>query len=235
MIILAIDSSAKSVSAAVLTDGKLTGECFINNGLTHSRTLLPVIESLLKQSDISVDNVDALAVNTGPGSFTGVRIGVATVKGLAFSGGKPCAAVSTLESMAYNFTDENCIVCCVMDARCNQVYNAFFKSENGIISRITDDDALSIDELKEYIINKIMPLNMTVYLAGDGAEIVYEKIKELPVILPAENRRYQRAYGTALAALYNNTFIEPDKLVPFYLRPSQAERELKSKNKENQL
>lgn len=230
MKILAVDSSAKTASVA-LTDGtSLISECFVNAGLTHSKTLMPMVDNVLTQADMKIEDVDVLCVNAGPGSFTGIRIGVAAVKGLAFAGDKPCAGVSTLEGCAYNFTDENCIVCVSMDARCNQVYTALFRCENGMVTRICDDKAVSVDDL--FI--ELSAFDEKIILAGDGAGICFDSFNGRlhNVVLASENRRYQRAYGAALAALNNNMFINSSELVPFYLRLPQAERELKLKKGE---
>jgi len=223
--ILAVDSSAKSASVAVTENGRLISECFVNNALTHSRTLMPMIDNALSQADMSFNDIDALCVNVGPGSFTGIRIGVAAVKGLAAADNKPCAGVSTLESIAYNFADENCIVCAVMDARCNQVYTAIFRCNGSEIIRICEDKAVSIGELGE----ELSEYNEKIYLAGDGAEICFKAFSEKleNIVLPAENRRYQRAFGVALAAEKNNNFTDSALLAPVYLRLPQAERELK--------
>ena len=229
--ILSIDSSAKTASVAVTDGNKLVSECFVNAGLTHSRTLMPMVDNALSQADFKIDDIDAFCVNAGPGSFTGIRIGVAAVKGLALASSKPCAGVSTLEAAAYNFIDENAYICVSMDARCNQVYVALFKAENGVITRLCDDYADSVislaDELKKYSDKPII-------LAGDGAEICFGFMKDNPnVILSSELRRYQRAYGAALAAQANaELFTDSSLLAPVYLRLPQAERELKLK-KEN--
>lgn len=227
MKLLAIDSSAKSASAAVFSENKLLSECFVNVQLTHSCTLLPMIDNALKQAALEISDIDCFAVNSGPGSFTGIRIGVSVIKGLAFRENKPCSGVSTLESMAYNFTDENCIVCCTMDARCSQVYCALFRIKDGKVERLTEDDALSIEELG----SKISSFSEKIYLAGDGASLCFNSFgKNNPyIVLPAENRLYQRAYGTGLCALERNLFTDSSQLVPSYLRPPQAERELKNK------
>lgn len=225
--ILAVDSSAKSASVAVTDNGRLISECFVNNGLTHSRTLMPMVDNALTQADMTLGDIDALCVNAGPGSFTGIRIGVAAVKGLAAADNKPCAAVSTLESIAYNFVDENCIVCAAMDARCNQVYTAIFRCNGSEISRICEDKAVPVDELGE----ELSAYNEKIYLAGDGAEICFkafsDKLKN--VVLAGENRRYQRAFGVALACEKNNNFTDSALLAPVYLRLPQAERELRVK------
>lgn len=226
MKILAVDSSAKTASVAVTEGENLISECFVNAGLTHSRTLMPMVDNALSQAGVKIDEIDAFCVNAGPGSFTGIRIGVAAVKGLALCGDKPCAGISTLESAAYNFIDENCLVCVSMDARCNQVYTALFRCENSNIIRICEDKAISLDELCE----ELSSYDEKIYLAGDGAEICYnafgEKLEN--VVLSGENRRYQRAYGTALAAIRNEkSFASSAELAPVYLRLPQAERELK--------
>ena len=230
MKILAIDSSAKSASVSVSENGHLISECFVNAFLTHSKTLMPMVDNALRQADMTIDDIDVFCVNTGPGSFTGIRIGVAAVKGLAQSGSKLCAGISTLESIAYNFLDKDCVVCAVMDARCNQVYTALFECINGEIQRLCEDKAIPIDELAE----EISKINSTVYLAGDGAEIFFNASKDKlsNIKLSSENRRFQRAYGTALAAEKNKTFIDSSLLAPFYLRLPQAERELKLKKGE---
>ena len=229
--LLAFDSSAKSASVAVVDDGRLISECFVNVGLTHSATLMPMTDNVLSQADLKIEDIDALCVNVGPGSFTGIRIGVAAVKGLAFKHDLNCAAVSTLECMAYNFADENCYVCSTMDARCSQVYTALFECKDGNVKRLCDDKAISISELKD----ELSKLDGKVYLAGDGAEICFNNFgNELSaVILAGENRRYQRAYGVAMAALDKNEFIDSALITPVYLRPPQAERELKLKLKED--
>lgn len=231
MKILAVDSSAKSASVAVSENGRLISECFVNNALTHSRTLMPMVENALSQADMSLKDINALCVNVGPGSFTGIRIGVAAVKGLAACDEIPCAGVSTLESIAYNFADEECIVCAAMDARCNQVYTAIFRCEGGKVIRICDDKAITIDELG----NELSGYNERIYLAGDGAELCFRAFGEKlsNARLAGENRRYQRAFGAALAAENKNEFFDSALLAPVYLRLPQAERELKLKKGES--
>lgn len=226
MKILAVDSSAKTASVAVVDGKTLISECFVNAGLTHSRTLMPMVDNALSQADMKIDDIDAFCVNAGPGSFTGIRIGVAAVKGLALSSDKQCAGVSTLESAAYNFIDENCVVCASMDARCNQVYTALFRCEDSKVTRICEDKAVSIDDL----CSELSGYSEKIYLAGDGAEICFNAFKEkIPnAFLAGENRRYQRAFGAALAVANNEElFKNSAELAPVYLRLPQAERELK--------
>ena len=172
MKILAFESSAVSASVALVEDEKLIAQSFQNCGLTHSRTLLPLAESLLKNCGVTLDDVDALAVAHGPGSFTGVRIGVATVKGLALGADKPCIGVSTLEAMAWGARALGGRLCCVMDARAGQVYNALFAVENGAPHRLCDDRALKLTDLGEEI------GETPYFLVGDGADLCYNTLKE---------------------------------------------------------
>lgn len=221
MYMLSVDSSAVTASACLSEDGIIIKSEFINKGLTHSETLLPMIQNVMQ--GISYSELGAIAVNAGPGSFTGVRIGIAAVKGLAFSNNTPCVSVSTLESIAYNFIDENCVVCAVMDARRMQFYNALFKVENGTVQRLCADRAISAEnlcrELKKFD---------NVIIAGDGARLFYDNAQLDNITLADDEKIYQSAVGVSLAAL-NKEKISPNALLPVYLRPSQAERELKLK------
>lgn len=232
MKILAIDSSATAASAALLDDSRLLGEFYINTRLTHSQTLMPMIDNLLRCTRSDLQSVDLFAVSAGPGSFTGIRIGVASVKGLAMAQNKPCAGVSTLEAMAQNLAHLDCTVCAVMDARCGQVYNAIFMVHGNSIKRITPDRALSIENLAEECKNYAKPL----FFVGDGAKLCYnnERFKSLNAVLPPEHLLYQRAWGVARCAF--NVYeqggaVSPAALMPVYLRPPQAERELKKRIK----
>ena len=225
MKILAVDTSATPVSAALTDSGRLLGEFYLNVKTTHSQTLMPIVESLLKTTGTDVKDIDVFAVNVGPGSFTGVRIGVASVKGLTMPLDKPCAAVSTLEAMANCIPYESGVVCAVMDARCSQVYNALFRMKGGIAERLTPDRALSIAELKQELAN----YSEEVYLVGDGAEICQNAFSDMEnIVLVPENIRFQHAYGTAKAAermAEENKLCTSDELMPMYLRLPQAERE----------
>ena len=232
MRILAIDSSATAASAALVDDGKVLGEFYINTSLTHSQTLMPMIDNVLNCTRTDLSSVDLFAVSGGPGSFTGIRIGVASVKGLAMAQNKPCVGVSTLEAMAHNLEHLECTVCAVMDARCGQVYNAIFKAQAGGLERITPDRALSIDDLAQECENYSKPL----FLVGDGAKLCYnnEKFKNSNAILPPEPLIYQRACGVAKSALTvyeHGGAVTPAALMPIYLRLPQAERELKKRLK----
>lgn len=225
--ILSVDSSAVTASVA-LTDGKKVIKSeFINAGLTHSETLLPMIKRVM--GDYKISDLDAIAVTAGPGSFTGVRIGVATVKGLAFNDNISCISVSTLEAIACNFLDEDCIVCSVMDARRMQFYNALFEIKNGKAVRLCDDRAISIDDLK----NDLKKYEKVI-IAGDGARLCYDNLGIDNIILAPEDKRYQCGQGVALAA-ENKEKISAAALMPVYLRLSQAERELKLKRKTRRI
>ena len=221
--LLSMDSSAVTASVA-LTDGdEIIKSEFVNSGLTHSETLLPMITRVMDSHKYS--ELDGIAITAGPGSFTGVRIGVATVKGLAFNDDIPCFSVSTLEAIAYNFVDKNAVVCAVMDARRMQFYNALFRVQNGKVERLCDDRAISIEDLR----NDLKQYNKVV-IAGDGAKLCFQNIELENCTLADDDRIYQNAVGVAKAA-QNKNAISPKALMPVYLRQSQAERELKLKLK----
>ena len=220
MLLLSFETSAKAGSVALTENGVLLGESYQNTGLTHSQTLMCMAESMLQQCGKTPQQVDAVAVAAGPGSFTGVRIGVAAAKGFAWGKRIPCYGTSTLESMALNLGVYEGTVCAVMDARRNQVYNALFKAEKGVLTRICDDRAISIEELKAELPDG------PVYLVGDGSKLCKQHIPE--TILPPEHRMHQRAAGVALAAeamMARGESGDANALTPNYLRLSQAERE----------
>lgn len=229
MLILALDSSAAPASAALLEDGKILSEFYINTKQTHSQTLMPMVESVLKLTNKTLDDVTCMAVSAGPGSFTGVRIGVSCVKGLSMTRNIPCAGVSTLRAMAENARQLTGIVCAVMDARCGQVYNALFRAESGKLTRLCDDRALPIAEL----LDECKTFAEKIYLVGDGAELCYKTFAAIRAELLQPQLRFQRASGVAMAAqemIENGQTVTPDALMPIYLRLPQAERELKAKN-----
>lgn len=230
MLILALDSTAVAASVALCDGEKLLANYTINLGNTHSETLLPMVEAVMKAAHISAADIDLFAASAGPGSFTGVRIGAATVKGLAFGKDKPCIGVSTLEALAYNLIGFEGIACPVMNARRSQVYTALFEVSGGTLTRLTPDRAISIAELEE----ELLTLNKPVYLSGDGYEITRTGFsrftpKDTPAILIPQN-----GYSVAMCARkqyeagVRTTDIE---LSPVYLRLSQAERERAEKQK----
>ena len=222
MLILAFESSARAASVALVEDGRLISQYSQCSGLTHSRTLLPMAEDMLKNAELSLDKVDLFAVAHGPGSFTGIRIGVSTVKGLAWAADKPCVGVSTLEAMAWHGLAAGGLVCPVMDARRSQVYNALFKVENSKPVRLCEDRPIALSQLAE----ELRALNAPAFLIGDGAELAEKYLREqaIPCTVAPENLRWQSAWGVAMAAM-DKTPGNADALLPVYLRLSQAERE----------
>ena len=233
MLILAFETSAKAASVALHDGQKLLAESYQNTGMTHSQTLMVLAEDALKQCGKCAQDVTAVAVAEGPGSFTGVRIGVAAAKGFAWGREIPCYGISTLEAMAESLGAFQGYVCPVMDARRAQVYNALFYVNQGTISRVTPDRAIALNDLSEELKNLTEP----VFLVGDGSNMCYNTLsKEVPnLVLPAEHRMHQRAVGVALlAAKQAAQGIAPGgaDLTPNYLRLSQAEREkLERENK----
>ena len=226
MKILAFETSAKAASVAITDNGKLLGESYQNTGLTHSQTLMVMAEDLLKTCNLTVKDVEAVAVAAGPGSFTGVRIGVAAAKGFAWGGELPCYGVSTLEAMVHSLGAYQGYVVPAMDARRSQVYTAIFRAEKGVLSRVEEDMAISLAELSE----KIKKYAEPIFLVGDGAVLCYNTLlEEVPgLVLPPEHRMHQRASGVALAAQVMIDAGDPGngaELTPNYLRLSQAERE----------
>lgn len=226
MLILAFETSAKAASVALLEDGKLLGESYQNTGLTHSQTIMVMAEDLLKQCGKTVADLSGIGVANGPGSFTGIRIGVAAAKGFAWGAELPCCGVSTLEAMAVSLGVWQGYVCPVMDARRSQVYNALFHVDCGKYTRIRDDRAISLLELGEDVKN----LSEPIFLVGDGSVLCYNALSEMVpgLVLPPEHRLHQRAAGVALEAermLKSGGSFPGEALVPNYLRLSQAERE----------
>ncbi len=226
LLILAFETSAKAASVALFQDGKLLGENYQNTGLTHSQTLMVMAEDMLKQCGFGAKDVTSVAVAAGPGSFTGVRIGVAAAKGLAWGLQVPCHGVSTLESMALGLGAFQGTVCPVMDARRSQVYNALFTAEGGKLTRMAEDRAIALADLAEEL--KVAP--QPIFLVGDGSELTYKTLKDTVsgLVLPMESRMHQRAVGVGLAALRAIEAGETgdaEAMQPNYLRLSQAERE----------
>lgn len=227
MIVLGVDSSATSASAAIFKDNVLLSEVYSDTGLTHSQTLLPMIDNCMKMANVTAGDIDLIAISNGPGSFTGVRIGLATVKGIAFTKNIPCVEVSTLEGLAHNVSCFCGVICSVMDARCNQVYTAFFETDDACkVSRLSDDEAISIDELGE----KIKKIDKSVILVGDGAKICYDKLKTEGdnLFIAPENVRKQRASSVALCSLTKQT-KSASEIAVNYIRLPQAQRELTKK------
>lgn len=226
MLLLAFETSAKAASVALMEEDRLLGECYQNTGMTHSQTLMVMAQDLLRQCGKDVDHVTHVAVAAGPGSFTGVRIGVAAAKGFAWGKELPCCGVSTLEAMALGAGIWQGYVCPVMDARRAQVYNALFRVEQGQYQRLKEDRAIALSDLKQ----ELLELDGPIFLVGDGSVLTHRTLAgEVPnLVLPPEWKQHQRAVGVGLAArklLEDGDTCDGASLIPNYLRLSQAERE----------
>lgn len=224
MLILALEAASKSASCCLYQDGEILAQSYQLSGLTHSRTLLPMVEDMLKNCETDLSQVDAVAVSHGPGSFTGVRIGVSAAKGLAFALDKPAIAVSTLAAMARNAAFADGLIVCAMDARRNQVYNANFAAENGALTRLTEDRAIALADLAEELRSDPRPITVV----GDGARLCHDFLENagLPCRLAPAHLVMQNAVSVALEAealAAAGELLTAQELLPFYLRPPQAE------------
>ena len=231
MRILAFETSAKAASVALLEGDMLLGELYLNCGLTHSRTLLESAQRLLEITELTAKDIDAVACAAGPGSFTGVRIGVSTAKGLAWGAQKPAIGVSTLEAMAQNAAHIDGLIVGAMDARRSQVYNAVFETKGGELTRLTPDRAISLEELCAQLQGKQQPITVL----GDGGVLCYRYLEEHGVkcSLAPGMLLYQSAVGVGLAAeraYARGEAVSAQELLPVYLRPAQAERLRSSKS-----
>lgn len=226
MRILALETSAKSVSLAVTENGTLLAQAYQDRGLTHSVTLMPLLDGMLKTAGLTLDDMDIIAVAQGPGSFTGIRIGVSAAKGLAWAKALPCCGVSTLEAMAYGVTDFEGVVVGAMDARRQQVYNALFRTENGRVTRLCADRAVAM----ELVAEELAAIPEPKLIVGDGAVLLYDFLQKAGIgcRLSSPLHRQQSAAGVALAAEHlaaQGLTCSAQELQPVYLRLSQAERE----------
>lgn len=232
MKILAVDTTAAAASVALCDNDFLLGEYFVNIRQTHSQTIMPMAASLLKNCGLSPKDIDLFAVSNGPGSFTGVRIGVAAVKGLALPFNTPCAAVSSLEALAENLSASDAVICPVMDARRNQFYNAIFESKGNRMTRLTPDRAIAFSDLEKEI-SSIVLTGKKVFFVGDGAKICYNNLSaKLNVEIAPPNLIYARASSVAKVGnkLYESgKAVGAENLIPAYLRLPQAERELRKR------
>ena len=226
MKILALETSAKSVSAAVTENGTVLASAYQNRGLTHSVTLMPLLDGMLQAAGLTLDDMGLIAVTNGPGSFTGLRIGVSAAKGLAWARELPCCGVSTLAAMARTAADFQGLVIGAMDARRQQIYHALFRAENGHVTRLTQDCAVSLDELVSQL--RDMPEDKLV--VGDGAALCADYLNGagIPCRMADASHLMQSAVGAALCAeelAARGETVTAQGLEPVYLRLSQAERE----------
>ena len=224
MKILAIETSAKAVSAAVAEDGKILCAGYQDTGLTHSRTLMPIVEGILKNTNLTIGDIGAIAVAVGPGSFTGIRIGVAAAKGLAFGADKPVLAVSTLAAMARNVAFCDGLVICAMDARRQQVYNALFAAKDGVLTRLTEDRAIALADLLEELKDDPRPKTVV----GDGGRLCqsYLEANGVSCRLAPPHLLMQNAMSVALTAeelAAEGKLLTAQELEPVYLRPPHAD------------
>ena len=243
---LAIDTSDKTASVAIFENDKLVSEFFLHTGFTHSQTLLPMIDNCLQISKTNINEIEQFVVTVGPGSFTGLRIGIATIKGFAMSKQKKspnnviknCKAVSTLEALAYNLIDFEGIICPTIDARCNQIYMGLFEVKNKKITRLIDDTATTIENSRNILNNNIFNnnskiLNKKIFLLGNGANLCYnylgdnsdDKISSDNLCLVCENLKYQKASGLFLAS-QDKALVSHFEIVPQYLKLCQAQRQI---------
>ena len=228
MNILAIDTSALTATAAILSDDTLLGEISTTTKLTHSQTIMPMIDELLKKVNLDISDIDLFACSEGPGSFTGLRIGIGTIKGLAYGLGKPVVGVSTLAALAHNIAYTDLVISPIMDARRGQVYNALYHYNRGRLDCFSEPRALSVEELCSELTEK------TIFV-GDGVKVHKDKISELlgeKAIFAPPQHQLQRAGSVAYAAL-GKVPCDAAELTAIYLRKPQAEREREEKNASN--
>lgn len=225
MKILALETSAKAVSAAVTEDGQVLASGYQDTGLTHSRTLMPIVEAILKNAELTVADMDVIAVAAGPGSFTGIRIGVSAAKGLAFAADKPAVGVSTLAAMARNVAHVDGLIVCAMDARRQQIYNALFQALDGKLTRLTPDRAVSLEDLAAELRENSLPK----IIVGDGSALCHRYLTEqgIPCRIAPPQLVMQNAMSVALEAQETaevGALQSAQELQPIYLRPAQAQR-----------
>lgn len=230
MNILAIECSASPVSAAIINDDKIVSYAYSDIKLTHSQTLFPIIQNVLSSARLSFSDIEAVSVSTGPGSFTGLRIGIACAKGLAEPKRLKCVGVSTLLSAAYMFKGEHAVICPVIDARCSQVYCALFEVDGENITRICEDKAVMIEDLSKVLTGID---DKPIILCGDAAASVLDATNNQSNIkLATPSLMMQNAIGVGLyanKAIKENNYSDSEELMPMYLKLPQAERELKAK------
>lgn len=233
MIVLSIDSSSKVATVAVLNEDNLLGEYVLNNKREHSVLLMPMIENLLKDCDLSIDDIDGFVVSKGPGSFTGLRIGMATIKGMSMGSNKPYVSVSSLEALANSVSSFNGLICPVMDALRENVYTALFKNENDKLEKIMDYTPLDLDDLLKILEEK----KQDVIFVGDGAdkhrEYIKDHFKNAHFAPNHLNIIRASSLGEVGLNLLKAGIADDPNSAPIYLKKPQAERELERRLKMN--
>lgn len=231
MKVLAIDTSTVIAAVAVMDDEKLLGEYSINNKKTHSQKLMVMVNEIMKNLDLKTSDIDIFAASIGPGSFTGLRIGVATAKAMAYAMNKPVVGVPTLDALAYNIVTSRSVICPILDARNNQVFTALYESDGKKLEKMTDYMGITVSELVEFIRQN----DMQVIFTGDAVDLHMEYFKselgENCEFAPLGSR-LQRGASVAELAIQmakEGKLSDSFELVPFYLRKSQAEREMEKK------
>lgn len=230
MIILSVDSSSSTATCALVKEDKILGEINLNDKKEHSVILMDLIDSLLSRCNLTLDDIDGFAISEGPGSFTGLRIGMATIKGLAFGSNKPCLAISTLDTLAYNVINFNGIICPIMDALRGNVYTNLYKNNNGKLEAISEANCLSIEELVSILKEK----NEPIIFLGDGLvkhkDYLLENLNNLSFAPLNSNYPKASSLGELALQLFNSGETqELNKIAPVYLRKSQAEREYEAR------
>ena len=237
MKILAIESSSLVASTAIVEDDILVAEYTVNYKVTHSETLLPMIDEIIRMTQTDKKSIDAIAVSGGPGSYTGLRIGSATAKGLGMALDIPLIHVPTLKAMAYNAYGYGGVICPIMDARRSQVYTGIYEFEGGVLNTLWDDCAVSFDELLQKLDEFAVNRNKRIIFIGDGIPVYREKIaayftdEKAYEFAPASINRQRAASVAALGSIYysEGRTERAEEHLPEYMRLSQAERELKEK------
>ena len=219
--LLGIDTSGKTASVAVCKEDSVLAQTTVYTKLTHSQVILPICKEVLKNAGMELSQIDGIAAAAGPGSYTGLRIGIAAVKAMCFALGKPCIGISTLEALAHNVSVHKGIICAVMAARLDLVYCAVFRSDGRTISRITEDGILSLDELKA----RLETMDGDIITVGDAAD----KLTGEGFAASPPHLKLQLA-SSLCAAGFGKELCSPDELEAAYMQITKAEKDLKAKS-----
>lgn len=221
LLILGIDTSGKTASTALYEDGIIIAQNNLYTNRTHSQVILPICKRMMEDANKPLSDVDVFAVSLGPGSYTGLRIGISAVKAMAFALKKDCVGISTLEALAYNMLGYKGVICSIIKARLDLVYTAVFEGDGNTITRLSDDKIITQDE----VLANISQYDKDVILVGDGADEFYEKYKHDFLYIAPPHLKHQLASSLCLASLKHNA-VFPDDLEASYLQPTKAEKDL---------